>query len=253
MLRRQLLTASLTFAAIADASAAALRTAAQAGIPLKYNLSGTGAPGFCVDYIRALQRADKGLQFQGLDETQPLLRIESDLANDRLDLFFGLLKTRERAERVRFVDSPSLYAIRHQVAVRADDKVQIRSLDDIRALGANGTLLTTRGTAYISFLAEQGGLLVDAGATDNAQNLRKLLSGRGRFFYQADFTLRHTIEAEALQSQVRILPAVFHQDVQLLAYSPALPAERLARVVAAMKAIEASGEAGRLRQAYDLS
>jgi hypothetical protein len=254
MIRRRLLLASAL--AFAGGSAAAeellLRTTGQSGMTLKFNAGGDGPPGFCIDYVRALQRVDPGLQFSGLDDAMPLMRIESDLAAERIDLFFGLLKTRERAARFGFIDVPPLYNVRHQVAVRADDGVDVRSFDDIRALGNQGVVLATRGTGYVSFLAEQTGLVVDAGAADNAQNLRKLLGGRGRFFYQADATLRHVIEAEGLQARVRILPAAFHADAQLLAHAPSLAPERLARVVSAMRAVELNGMAAKLRAAYGL-
>lgn len=251
--RRSLLTLPL---ALATGHAAAgelmLRTAAQSGMNLKFNVSGDGPPGFCVDYVQALQRVDPGLVFSGLDEAVPLTRIESDLAAERIDLFFALLKTRDRVARIGFVETPPLYNVRHQVAVRADDPVQVRNFDDIRALGSQGVILATRSTGYPSFLADQPGLIVDAGASDNARNLRKLISGRGRFFYQADATLRHVIEAEGLQQRVRILPAVFHADSQLLAHAPSLAPQRLARVVAAMRALELNGMAARLRAAYGL-
>lgn len=250
--RRPLLACTLALASGAAAAGETLRTVAQAGMGLKFNLGGDGPQGFCVDYIRALQRADPGLQFSGLDEALPLMRIESDLAAERIDLFFALLKTRERAARFRFVDAPALYNVRHQVAVRADDPVDVRSFDDIRALGAEGVVLATRASAYQSFLAEQPGLIVDAGAADTAQNLRKLIGGRGRFFYQADATLRHAIDAEGLQGRVRILPTVFRADSQLLAHAPGLAPERLARVVAGMRALEVNGTAARLRAAYAL-
>jgi len=145
-----------------------------------------------------------------------------------------------------------LYNVRHQVAVRADDPVDVRDFADIRALGAQGVILATRASGYPSFLAGQPGLIVDAGAADDAQNLRKLLGGRGRFFYQSDATLRHVIEAEGLQERVRILPAVFHADAELLAHAPGLAPERLARVVAAMRTLELNGTAARLRAAYGL-
>lgn len=253
MIRRRSLLASALAAAGGQAAAdEMLRTIGQTGVALKFNAGGDGPQGFCVDYVRALQRIDPGLQFSGLDEAMPLMRIESDLATERIDLFFGMLKTRERAARFRFVDTPPLYNVRHQIAVRADDRVDVRNFDDIRALGVQGVVLATRGTGYVSFLADQPGLIVDAGAADNAQNLRKLLGGRGRFFYQADATLRHVIEAEGLQGRVRILPAAFHADAQLLAHAPGLAPDRLGRVVAAMRALELNGIAAKLRAVYGL-
>ncbi|KQW46476.1 transporter substrate-binding domain-containing protein [Pelomonas sp. Root662] len=249
--RRSILTLPLALAAGHAAAGEMLRTAAQSGMNLKFNVN--GPPGFCVDYIQALQRVDSGLLFKGLDEALPLTRIESDLAAERIDLFFALMKTRERVARFGFVETPALYNVRHRVAVRADDAVNVQGFDDIRALGGNGIILATRATGCESFLAEQPGLTVDAGATDDLRNLRKLLSGRGRFFYHADVTLRHCIEAEGAQARVRILPAVFHADSQLLAHAPGLAPERLARVVAAMRTLELSGAAARLRTAYGLT
>ncbi len=253
MRRRPLLAAPLALAAgRAVAVGPALRTAAQAGMSLKFNLGGDGPPGFCVEYAHALQRADPRLLFSGFEESLPLMRIEADLAAERLDLFFAILRTRERAARFRFVDTPALYTVRHQVAVRADDPVDVRGFDDIRALGADGVILTGRASGYQSFLAEQPGLRVDAAAADNAQNLRKLLGGRGRFFYHADATLRNLIEAGGLQGRVRILPAVFRVDALLLAHAPGLAHERLAPVVVAMRTLESNGMAARLRAAYGL-
>ncbi|WP_277592364.1 transporter substrate-binding domain-containing protein [Roseateles saccharophilus] len=252
MRRRSLLAAPLALAAARAGAVESPRASARAGAVLKCNVGGDGPPDFCVDYIRALQRVDPALQLTGLEEALPMARVEADLAAERLDLFFALLKTRERAARFGFVEAPALYNVRHQVAVRADDRIDVRGFDDIRALGAQGVVLATRASGCLSFLAEQPGLIVDAGAADNLQNLRKLLGGRGRFFYQADATLRHLVEAEGLQDRVRILPAVFHADAELLAHAPGLAPERLARITAAMRALELNGTAARLRSAYGL-
>ena len=65
-------------------------------------------------------------------------------------------------------------------------------------------------------------------------------------------SLRRAIQANGLQAQVRILPAVLRRQDLLLAYTPALSAERLARILASMRALEASGGAARLRLAYGL-
>lgn len=209
-------------------------------------------PGFCIEVIRALERIDAGLHFVGQTQELPLLRIENDLAEAQVDVFFGLLKTPERQLRFRFLEQPALYMIRHQVAVRADDPVQVSSFADIRALGKDGIVLSTRGTAYLSFLAEQGGLLVDGAGTGNAQNLRKLLAGRGRFFYQADSMLRAYIRSEKLDEQIKILPAVFKVDEQRVALSPRLDPAAVVRLTAALQALEAAGELARIRGRYGL-
>ncbi|MBI3348869.1 MAG: transporter substrate-binding domain-containing protein [Burkholderiales bacterium] len=230
-----------------------LRSAAQSGFPHKYNVGGAGQPGFCIEYIQALSQTDPELVFSGLDEMLPTLRIEQELAAGRVEVFFGMLKTPEREALYRFADNPRIYTIHHQVAVRAADLQadQVHGIDDLRAAAGHRVILATRGSGYANLLRDQG-LHVDDGATSVDQNLRKLISGRSRFLYDSESSLRRAIEANGLQAQVRILPAVLRRQDLLLAYTPALSAERLARILAAMRALEASGGAARLRLAYGL-
>lgn len=232
-----------------------LRSAAQAGFPHKYNPGAAGPQGFCIDYVYALKRIDAGLDFTGLQQMLPTLRIEQDLAAARIDLFFAMLKTPEREALFRFVDSPRIYSIHHQIAVMATDvqAEQVRSFADLRALRGEGRVLTTKGSGYAEFLRVEAGLDVDDGATSLEQNLRKLQNGRARFLYDSESLLQRTIQSLALQSQVRILPTVFRRQDLLLAYTPGLAPERLARVTAAMRVLEASGLAARLRAAYELN
>lgn len=232
-----------------------LRTSAEAGAPHKFARPGEQPDGFCVDYARALAARDPGLQFEGLDQYLPVLRIERELAGGTMDMFFGLLRTPARLERFRFIEQPALYISRHRVAVRAQDREvdAVRGFDDIRALGDQGVVLATRGTAYTSHVLRQPGLKVDDGATDHLQNLRKLLRGRGRFFYQSEGMIRQLILAEGLQDEVRMLPVVFAAEPLLVAVSPMLEPPRLARLAAVMSALEADGTAARLRVLYNLA
>lgn len=238
----------------APAEPLVLRSASQAGFAHKYNPGGEGPQGFCIDYIQALKRVDAGLDFTGLQQMLPTPRIEQDLAAGRIDVFFAMLRTPEREALYRFVDSPRLYTIHHQIAVLASDAQaeQVRSFADLRALRGEGRVLTTRGSGYADFLRGQAGLDVDDGAASLEQNLRKLVGGRARFLYDSESLLQRTIQAMDLQAQVSVLPTVFRRQDLALAHTPWLPAERLARVVAAMQALEASGGAARLRVAYGL-
>lgn len=229
-------------------------TAAQLGFLHKFNVGGSGPPGYCIEYIQALRRHDPGLEFSGLDQLLPTARIERDLSAGRIEVFFGMLRTPEREARFRFADGPRLYTVHQQVAALASDleAEQVRDFNGLRALTGTVPILATRASGYTQFLRGEVGLNVDEGGFSVNQNLHKLLNGRARFLYDSEASLRQAIEAEGLQSRVRILPPVFrHQDL-LLAYTPALAPDRLARILAAMNAVEAAGEAARLRAAYSL-
>jgi len=228
-----------------------LRTCSQAELPLKFDLGNDERPGICVEIIRALQKLDPSLQFNGLERALPLKRVAQELAGDQLDLFFSMIDTPDRVQLgIDFLDAPVLYESRHQVAVRADDDVVVSSFNDIRQLGAQGQILVTHGTAYVEFLATQPGLRVSKLALSNSQNLKMLLHGRGRFFYHAGSTLRSQIALEGLEDRVRVLPAVFKADAQRLAFSPRLPPAWRERVVLALRQLERSGALQRLRERY---
>lgn len=233
------------------ASELVLRTASQVGVPFKFNVRAPDKPGICVEIMQALTKIDPGLTFEGLESELPLRRIEADMASGQLDVFFALIQTPERVA-VRFLAQPVLYGVRHQVAVRANDPIEVSTLQDIQQLGAAGTILTTQGTAYPQFLDNFKGLTVDASTSNNSQLLKMLLAGRGRFFYQGDSTLRNQIKADGLENQVRILPAVFKVDEQLVAYAPSLSALNLQRLQRSLLALEKSGGLARLRARYGL-
>lgn len=230
-----------------------LRTCIQTELPLKFDPGNPARPGFCLELMRFLSRVDPGLQFVGLEQAMPLKRVVLELAAHRLDVFFSMIETPERlASGVEFLDAPALYESRHQVAVRADDPVQVETLADIAALGPEGVILLTHGSAYVEFLSAQPGLQLSKLAGTNPQNLRMLLKGRGRFFYHAGSTLRSDIRSEGLEQQVRILPAVFKVDLQRVAFSPRLPAAARQRLAAALRLLEQQGTLQALRERYEV-
>lgn len=230
-----------------------LRTASQANLPLKFDRPNRSRPGICIEVIERLEAGDPLLRFRGLERDLPLKRIVQELSTDELDVFFSLIPTDERRRSVDFIDGPPLYLSRHQVAVRASDPVQVNSLDDLRALGPEGLVLTTHGTAYAEFLGQQAGIALYPQALNNDQNLRMLLMGRGRFFYHAGSTLREHIDRNGLAAQLRVLPAVFKVDEQRVACSRGLPAGARAHLVTGLKRLADTGELQRLRERYGVA
>ncbi|GAB3254834.1 substrate-binding periplasmic protein [Chitinimonas naiadis] len=229
-----------------------LHTARQSNNTVKFDIANPQAPGICFEIIRALERIDPDLKFQGLDQEKPVGRIDKELSDGKLDVFFGLLKTPERERNMHFVSSPALYSIKHQVAVLRNDAMDVSNLEDIRRLGRAGIVLATMGTAFVDFLRAQDGLIVDAGAPSNRDNLRKLLAGRGRFFYHSDVTLKRYIHDGMLEDKIRILPVIFKIDLQLVATSVHLAPEKRARLNAALTTLEKTGELQQIRRKYDL-
>jgi ABC-type amino acid transport substrate-binding protein len=217
--------------------------------PPKFIKADGPAIGLCPDILAALQQADPQLQFSGLEHFYPAKRIESMLQEGSLDVFCGLAKTPERSRRLILLE-PALYQLDFQLAVRANDTVEVRDFADIRNLGAQGRVLLVTGPEATKLIENQPGLLVDDGAETPAQAFGKLLAKRGRFVYFHGPGLRHAIEQDHLAQRVRILPAVLVHDEQYLAVSPKLALETLERLRTTLQKLASNGQLQLLFRRY---
>jgi len=227
------------------AAAPVLRTAAQDNNTIKYNPNGE-RKGVCVEVLLALERIDPGLRFSGWDQPMSLPRVETALADNQLDVFCGLIRTPAREAKFNFIDVP-VYTVRHRIAVRMEDDIQVRGLDDIRKLGPGTVVIVLKGTAHEETLRRHGGLTLDASAQNLDVNLRKLAHGRGRFLYHTENALLRYIDMEKLGGQVKLLPAVLREDNLLFAVSRSLPA---ATVTMLRHALQHMADRGELKKIY---
>lgn len=226
-----------------------LRTAAQDNNALKYDFRNPLKPGICVEVIRAIELLDPELRFSGWDTPMPLRRIEPMLAEGQLDAFCGLLRSSAREARFAFVEPP-VYTVRHRIAVRADDAVNVQSFEDIRRLGAEGLVIAARSTAHEDWLRAKGGLLLDASSADTGVNLKKLVAKRGRFLYHTENALRRYIADEGLGDKVRLLPTIFKEEGLFFVVSNSLPPASTARLRTALEKLAKRGDLERIFAAY---
>lgn len=235
-----------------SANAAELKTAAQESSPRYMTSEVNGKKeihGLCIDIMRAIERVDPDIKFVGDQQYAPFARIKSELEKGELDVFVGFVKTPEREKSYVFID-PSLYAINHVVAVRADDPVDVKSFDDIRKLGVDGRILTVFGIWTTDFLKAQKDLVIDESGKTVDMNLDKLLANRGRFFYYHDLGIYGTIKQPQYSGKVKVLPTSFATDYQYIAFSKKTPRETIEKVKAALKKLNDSGDLKKLYEKY---
>ena len=238
------------FTVKAPAASVVFNTVSQEANALKFNPSNPARPGLSVEVMRALERLDPEIHFTGLQHLYPTKRIESELEHNHIDVFFGLIKSPARKSKMAFLDSPVLYLQLDQIAVNMDDSVEVGSFNDIRKLKADGIIGVPQGSAFIDFLNKQGGLTIDSGTVSVVNTLRKLLARRIRFVYFGGAVIRQYIEAEHLESKIRILPAVFNSEPLYIVTSRQLDPVRLTRLTAALNALVKSGELAKIQQKY---
>jgi polar amino acid transport system substrate-binding protein len=205
--------------------------------------------GLCIDILRAIERVAPDIKFSGDQIPLPLRRVQMSLETGDIDVYCGLNKSQEREKQFIFLEPP-LYKVNYKVAVRADDDVQIRSLDDIRKLGENGRILVMNGSDSQFKLQSFPGLKIDSDGADQATNLRKLIARRGRFFYRHEQGLRAEIIAQGLSDKIRILPNSLGEEFQYFLISKKAPPEIVNRIRAAIVKIKNTGELARIRAKY---
>lgn len=225
-----------------------LRSAGQAGVPVKYAFDDPQRPGLCAEIAAAVQRIDPELRIEGLNQAFPLRRLELMLSNGDLDVFFCLLNSEQRRAQMRFLPVP-LYRVNHVVAMRAGDARMPKGWDELRKLARKEPLLLAQGTKLASTLQR-----ADVAFTETARNdrdaLMMLVRGRTAAVYGQDLNLRLAARSAGLEGQVRISTQVFEEDVQYAVVSRRLPDAIADRLTERLRQLSASGEIARLAERY---
>lgn len=232
-----LLTAFLCLAA--PAQEVSLRTVQQAGSAVKYDPTDRlHKPGLCMEILRAVERAEPGLRFTGLEQRVPLKRVERLLAEGQVDAFFCLLKSPERERQWRYAPVP-LYVIRHVVVQRADDPRQFDTMADLATASRAKRVLVMRGTAIARHLLNAGVTIAEVGSEREA--LQMLTMGRADVIYGQDINLRHHIAGSRLGDRMKVGRTVFQEEPQFLAMRADLPAAVEEKLTQALRKLERDG------------
>lgn len=205
--------------------------------------------GLCVDIMRAIEKVDPEIRFIGDQNTMPQSRLLSLLKVGEVDIAFCYNKNSEREKTFRIIE-PALYEIHYKVAVRSNDEVDIRSFNDIRRLGDHGTILVNFGSSSVLFLQSIGGLQIDSSGVTQEINLRKLVNGRGRFYYRHELGMLAELKSSNFAREIRLLPMVLDSEEQYVMFSRSADPLAVERVKKALGKLKASGELDRLRGRY---
>lgn len=228
-----------------------LKTAAQNSIPKYFIDEDDRMGGICVDIMQAIEVVEPEIKFTGYQEFLPFKRLQMYLEEGRIDVFFGFRETAERKENYIFLKVP-LYQIHYVVAVREEDNVTINALNDLRALGQDGKILTVHGSAASRFLHGEDGLLVDDGARTPSKLLRMLMAQRGRFAFYHDLGLRGAIKKDVLEKKVKILPVSFLMYAHYAAFTKNTDMTTITKVQKAIEKLMHNGALTKIHKKYNL-
>lgn len=230
--------------ALAGAHAQALdvRVAPQEVLEPKWLRQGERIVGICPDIMAAIERIEPRLHFAPRQRSRSLSGIEAGLEAGTLDAACGLVTSPRRAAIGRAVGKP-IFQVRHLLAVRRNDPVEVASMSDLASLGE---LVTTQRASVFSDRLREAGVPIDDATDDNRVNLRKMLAGHGRFAYINDLTLRYLIRREGLQDRVRVLPVVLADEPTWFWVSRKADPALAPLLGAALDRLKAGGELDRI-------
>lgn len=201
--------------------------------------------GICPDIMRALERVDPGLRFVYETQPLPLRRVTLRMEQARVDANC-LVSNEERRARFQ-VGAITLFSFDYYLIARAGDTVNIKGWDDVRSLGADGRILVLSGTGVMERLNKLGGLNVEESGKSATVNLRKLVMGRGRFFYYRTYGWDEQVRAAKVGGQVRILPLRMESVRFHLVLGKHIGRDVAARVERAVRQLDANGTLAGLR------
>jgi len=212
--------------------------------------SGNPVEGICPDILRAIAHHDPSLRFVFEPRAQPLRRILLRMERGEVDANC-LVNNAERRTRFHSIALP-LFSFDYHLIARVGDPVRIGSWDEVRKLGAQGRILTVSGTGVMERLQRIGGLTLDDSGKSAYSNLRKLVNGRGRFFYYRTHDWEGQVRAAVVAGQVRILPTRMESVKLHLMLGRHVERGVVMRVERALQQLEANGTLAQLRSKWKL-
>lgn len=209
------------------------------------------ATGMCLEIIDAFVKKAPEFHFTYELELIPFARVKEYLRNNIFQAEFCIARTAERETWYQYTDTP-LYPVKFGILARADDRDvhQLTTYDEMARLG--GTMLGVRGANALKVFQEQTAHLnipvYDTPSVE--QNLKMLLTGRGRYFVFNHYSLIDGAKKLGYQDNVTLLPLVVKETFHWLAFSKAVPQDIVQRANAVLHELQESGELQRIYEKY---
>ncbi len=254
MMLRHFIFAILANLALCCATAAIvpvnILTPTHASKPKYYEENGV-VKGLCIAVLRAIEKIEPSVKFVGWDKQIPLSRIEEGIVDGAYDLMICNIKTPERSAKMVLLDLP-IFSVDDVLIVRGDDTVKVKSLEDVKKMGANNAILVWFGTNHAKYLAGQTGLAVDAGAYSVEQLFNKLQAKRGRFIFLNKATALNYITQHHLEKEFTVLPDTIRTEGRYFYFSKKVAPAVVAKVKASLEKMERSGMLKNIADHYTL-
>ena len=203
--------------------------------------------GICIDLMNLIEK-NSGFKFIYPKDFSPLKRIEADLGSGDIDVYFALIKNPAREKFASFIEP--LYTIDYILIAKADEKADIKTIDDLKTIGKNGKILTVGGSTIVNYIEKTLGLPADSSAATVNQNLSKLLAGRERFMIYQDLSILYEMTKPEYKDKFKIYPLSLQKEELWLVTSKKQPDSTGKSLQAVIKKLKASGDWDKIVSKY---
>jgi polar amino acid transport system substrate-binding protein len=204
----------------------------------KFLLSKDGkVSGMCIEIMNLLE-SKEGFKFVYAPSFTPTKTLESNMESGQADIHFGWAKTPAREKLATFGEE--LYKVSYVGAVLANDKVNFKTINDLINLEEQGEVLSVFGVASTTNLMKISGLKVNDQGKDAEENLKKLMSGRGRVFIYHHLGIGYELQQPAFKGKFKVVKidwesnASFKDAAQYVVFSKKVPVDTVQKVNAAV-------------------
>lgn len=202
--------------------------------------------GLCLDLLSLIEK-NSSIKFTHGSDFVPQKRIIARLTDGETDVHCGFAKTPEREEALNYAEP--LYNVSYVLVARADDTVIVSSMEDVKKLGRDGSVLGVFGTSSNDKLRKMG-LAVDDAGKDTDVNLDKLLAGRGRFFVYHDLGTVYEMNQPKYKGKFKLVPVDIESYQHWLVFSKKAPESLKNEMLQVIKKLKASGDWGKVTSKY---
>ncbi|MBL0088413.1 MAG: transporter substrate-binding domain-containing protein [Ideonella sp.] len=232
-----LLALGLAFAAAPVQAQLTLKTELQDNSP-KFILDKAGkASGICIDIFNLLESKEK-IKFVYPAAFVATKAIEANVASAAADVHCGWVRNDAREKIATFGEE--LFKVSYPGVVRANDKLDFKSVSDLINMESQSTVLGVNGVGSTSSLQKINGLRVDDSAKDAEQALKNLAAGRGRIFIYTSLAINYELKQPENKGKFKLVQLdfegnkAFNTSGQHMVFSKKVPPETVSKVNAAI-------------------
>lgn len=171
--------------------------------------------GITADIINLIEKnSEYRFKYKRVEST--LTRIEENLKTGKIDVYFGMFKSKKREENIIYIEP--LYDINYGIVTYIENYENIESIEDLKKVSEKKQVLTLFGSVIGDYLTSKG-IKYEAGAKSVGANFHKIISRKADYFIYHDKALIKLMENKEFKGKLKLIKIDIKKDTLWLVAS----------------------------------